>query len=86
MTVSNANRRTRPRTSRADAQPFPKNPQRRMKFVVYEDNGRQWRWRLVATGGNTLADSARHYGRQDDALAAVLRIQSSAAGADISSP
>jgi uncharacterized protein YegP (UPF0339 family) len=84
MTVSNANRQARRRTTRADAQPSPKRPQKPMKFVVYEDNGRQWRWRLVATGGSVLADSARHYGHRDGALAAALRIQSSAAGADVS--
>jgi uncharacterized protein YegP (UPF0339 family) len=83
MTVSSSPRQARPRKSRTEA-PRAKSPEKRMKFVVYEDNSRQWRWRLVTTGGSVLADSGRHYGRRNDALGAVQRIQSSAAGAELS--
>lgn len=84
MTVRSSPRPARPRKSRTAAPQAAKSPENRMKFVVYEDNSRQWRWRLVTTGGSVLADSGRQYGRRNDALGAVQRIQTSAAGAELS--
>ena len=30
-------------------------------FQVYEDNAGEWRWRLVASNGNIIADSGEGY-------------------------
>ncbi len=85
MTVTNSTRQA-PRKTRAAAPQAAKSSASRMKFVVYEDNSAQWRWRLVATGGSVLADSGRRYGRRQDALETVQRIQASAAGAEVAAP
>lgn len=31
------------------------------RFEVYRDNADKWRWRLIATNGNILADSGQGY-------------------------
>jgi uncharacterized protein YegP (UPF0339 family) len=30
-----------------------------MKYKVYKDRAGEWRWRLVASNGNTVTDSGR---------------------------
>ena len=60
-----------------------KSPQNAMRFVVYEDNWRRWRWRLVTHRGRVLADSNESYARQRDALEAAQSIQKSAANAGL---
>lgn len=35
-----------------------------MKFEIYEDKAGQWRWRLVAKNGRTVADSGEGYHSQ----------------------
>ena len=32
-----------------------------MKYHVYKDSAGEWRWRLKAANGNTLADSGEGY-------------------------
>ena len=32
-----------------------------MKFVVYKDSGGNWRWRLVASNGQTVASSGESF-------------------------
>ena len=39
-----------------------------MRFVIYRDTERQWRWRLVAANGRIFADSAEGYARRGGCL------------------
>jgi uncharacterized protein YegP (UPF0339 family) len=97
MTVSNSNKSARPSTSATEVQGqsprtaggrsrragAKKRPAGRMTFVVYTDNSWRWRWRLVTNRGQVLAESGQHYGRQQEALDAVGKVQGSAAGAGL---
>lgn len=73
--------------SQARAGPTGRTPdattERRTTFVLYEDNGLRWRWRLVSHRGDVLAESGRSYVREQKALEAVHRIQQSTAGARV---
>lgn len=42
-----------------------------MKFELYEDKAGQWRWRLVAKNGRTVADGGEGYHSQGNARRAV---------------
>lgn len=44
---------------------------RQPRFQVYEDKGGEWRWRLLAANGRTIADSGEAYTRRPDAERAV---------------
>lgn len=44
-------------------------------FEVYRDKANEWRWRLVHTNGNILADSGESYTRRNDANRAVDRLR-----------
>lgn len=46
-----------------------------MRFEVYKDEAGEWRWRLKATNGETVANSGEGYKNRIDALAAVSLIQ-----------
>lgn len=37
-------------------------------FQLYRDQGRQWRWRIVAGNGRIVADSGEGYRRRASAL------------------
>jgi uncharacterized protein YegP (UPF0339 family) len=37
-----------------------------MTYVYYKDAKGDWRWRLVASGGRTIADSAEGYKNKED--------------------
>jgi uncharacterized protein len=39
-----------------------------MIFQLYKDTQRQWRWRLKAPNGNTIAESGEAYHNKKDAL------------------
>lgn len=39
-----------------------------MHFKLYKDMSSQWRWRLVAANGKTIADSGESYWNKSDAL------------------
>ena len=39
-----------------------------MKFKVYKDRSRQWRWKLISRNGRIIADSAEAYRRKVDIL------------------
>lgn len=51
-------------------------------FELFEDSGEEWRWRLRARNGETVADSGQGYSRRAEARAAVDRVKRHAAGAD----
>lgn len=45
-----------------------------MRFEVYKDRAGGWRWRIVASNGRIVADSAEAYTRKADAVRASLRV------------
>jgi uncharacterized protein len=48
-----------------------------MRFVVYSDTRAEWRWRLKALNGRTIADSGEGYKSKRDCLEAIKLVQSS---------
>jgi uncharacterized protein YegP (UPF0339 family) len=44
-------------------------------FTVYKDNAEEWRWRLVASNGNIVADSGEGYTERNDAVEALERVK-----------
>jgi uncharacterized protein YegP (UPF0339 family) len=44
---------------------------RAMKFFMYQDKRGDWRWRLVAANGKTVADSAEGYNGQGNVRRAI---------------
>jgi uncharacterized protein YegP (UPF0339 family) len=54
-----------------------------MKFHLYRDKNREWRWRLKASNGRVLADSGEGYKRKGGARKAVEIVRAGAAGVEI---
>lgn len=52
-----------------------------MRFELHKDAGGDWRWRLRATNGEIVADSAEGYRRREDCERGIALVKSSA-GAD----
>ena len=50
-----------------------------MKFLVYRDTRGQYRWRLVASNGRIVADSAEGYVRRVDCLAGIALVRKAVA-------
>jgi uncharacterized protein len=46
-----------------------------MKFVLYRDSKREWRWRLIARNGRNVASSGEGYKRRGAALTAIHRVR-----------
>jgi len=46
-----------------------------MTFQAYKDAAGEWRWRLVARNGETIADSAEGYRRKGACVRAVERLK-----------
>jgi uncharacterized protein len=55
-------------------------------FEIYKDAKAEWRWRLVAPNGRTIADSGEGYNRPSGAQKAVERLKELAPGARIVRP
>lgn len=55
-----------------------------MRFVIYEDVGGGYRWRLKTRNGRKMADSAEAYTRRRDCRIAVLKIKLGVATAKVS--
>ncbi|SFS11487.1 Uncharacterized conserved protein YegP, UPF0339 family [Halomicrobium zhouii] len=51
-------------------------------FEIYEDRAEEYRWRLRARNGETVADSGEGYSRRAEARAAVDRVKRHVPGAD----
>jgi len=52
-------------------------------FEVFQDNAGEWRWRLVATNGNIIADSGEGYRSKQGVERGIESVKRSAAGADV---
>jgi len=52
-------------------------------FEVFRDNADEWRWRLVATNGNIIADSGEGYRSKQGVKRGIESVKRSAAGAEI---
>jgi uncharacterized protein len=53
------------------------------KFEVYKDKGGQWRWRLLASNGKSIAESGEGYKEKKDCLDGIASVQKHAPGATI---
>lgn len=51
-----------------------------LKFIVYKDDAQEFRWRLVARNGRTVADSGEGYTTRSGALKAVKRLNEEGSG------
>ena len=49
-----------------------------LRFDIYKDHASEWRWRLVARNGKTIADSSEGYENYTDCQAAIMLIKSDA--------
>ncbi|WP_435067595.1 HVO_2922 family protein [Haloplanus sp. C73] len=52
-------------------------------FELYEDRGSEWRWRLVASNGNIVADSAEGYASKQGAKRGIDCVKRIAPDADV---
>lgn len=50
-----------------------------MRYVVYQDQQRYWRWRLLAANNRIIADSGESYFNKQDCVNAIALVKSSAA-------
>lgn len=55
----------------------------RPTFEVYEDNAGEWRWRLVATNGNIIADSGEGYVSKQGAKRGIRSVKTAAPDAQV---
>lgn len=49
-----------------------------MRFELYRDHAGEWRWRLRASNGNVVADSAEGYARREDCEHGISTVKGSA--------
>ena len=54
-----------------------------MHFTLYEDRAGEWRWRLVAANGKTVADSGESYTTKANAEAGIALVQQGATKAPV---
>ena len=55
----------------------------RPTFEVFHDNANEWRWRLVATNGNIIADSGEGYQSKQGVMRGIESVQRSVPDAQI---
>lgn len=48
-----------------------------MAYWIYKDRNSEWRWRLLAANGNTVADSGEGYANKQDCLNGIALVKSS---------
>lgn len=53
------------------------------RFVIYEDQAGEWRWRLVAGNGRVVADGSESYVSRSNVVRAVRRVVELAAVAEV---
>ncbi len=66
----------------SDAATSEKEKESGAEYELYEDNAGEWRWRLVASNGRTIADSGEGYGDRRDAEAGIGTVRGKARDAD----
>jgi len=54
-----------------------------MRFEIYKDRIREWRWRLISPNGNILAVSSESYKNRKDVTDIVKTIQQKARDAAV---
>ncbi|MCT9097990.1 HVO_2922 family protein [Haloarchaeobius sp. HME9146] len=52
-------------------------------FELYRDSASEWRWRLVATNGNIIADSGEGYSSKQGAKRGIESVKRSVPEAEI---
>lgn len=52
-------------------------------FEVFLDNANEWRWRLIATNGNIIADSGEGYQSKQGVKRGIESVKRSAPDAEI---
>jgi uncharacterized protein YegP (UPF0339 family) len=52
-----------------------------MQFVIYQDNGGQYHWRLLGDAGGPVAVSAASFGSKEEARLAAVEVHMHAGGA-----
>ncbi|GAA0238225.1 HVO_2922 family protein [Haladaptatus pallidirubidus] len=58
---------------------MPKKP----RFELYQDTASEWRWRLVVSNGNIIADSGEGYASKQGAERGIQSVKISAPNADV---
>jgi uncharacterized protein len=53
------------------------------KFEVYSDSGGKYRWRLVASNGQTVASSGEAFASKSNATEAAENVKANAGGASV---
>ena len=56
---------------------------KRATFEVYEDNAGEWRWRLVVTNGNIIADSGEGYTSKQGAKRGIRSVKANVPDATV---
>lgn len=54
-----------------------------MKFQIYQDKAGEWRWRLLASNGNIVADSGEGYTTKVACLDTIDRIKTASVSAEV---
>lgn len=54
-----------------------------MKFQIYKDKAGEWRWRLLASNGNIVADSGEGYQQKAACETAVRNIKVAGSAASV---
>jgi uncharacterized protein len=54
-----------------------------MHFNLFKDRAGEWRWRLVASNGKTVADSGEGYTTKANAQAGIASVKEGAAAAPV---
>ena len=49
-----------------------------MTYIYYKDHKNEWRWRLVASNGRIIADSAEGYENESECKKDIDRVKASA--------
>lgn len=52
-------------------------------FELYQDRASEWRWRLVASNGNIIADSAEGYASKQGAKRGIESVRRTARDAEV---
>ena len=48
-----------------------------MRYLIYKDTARQWRWRLTASNNRIIADSGESYHNKADCLHGINLVKGS---------